>query len=107
MVAWYTVSQTLHIWSVRDGRRGMVYCVTDIAHLMCERWVERLEQWRVDLADTTLLCSVRCDVCLTSVSSGGKLISWCTSCSFKRPPRAGHCSVCDACIAVRDHHCVW
>ncbi|XP_076438179.1 palmitoyltransferase ZDHHC23-like [Babylonia areolata] len=38
---------------------------------------------------------------------GGKLMSWCSSCSFKRPPRAGHCTVCDACIAVRDHHCVW
>ncbi|KAL8600294.1 hypothetical protein ACOMHN_060912 [Nucella lapillus] len=37
----------------------------------------------------------------------GKLVSWCSSCSFKRPPRAGHCPVCDACIAVRDHHCVW
>ena len=41
MVAWYTVSQTLHIWSVRDGHYGsMVYCVTDVTHLVCERWQE-------------------------------------------------------------------
>ena len=39
MPTWYTASQTLHIWSVRDGHYGsMVYCVTDIAHLVCERW---------------------------------------------------------------------
>lgn len=38
---------------------------------------------------------------------GGKLVTWCSSCSFRRPPRAGHCSICDACINVRDHHCVW
>ncbi|KAK7499807.1 hypothetical protein BaRGS_00008898 [Batillaria attramentaria] len=38
---------------------------------------------------------------------GGKLVTWCNSCSFKRPPRAGHCNICNACISVRDHHCVW
>ncbi|KAK7105372.1 palmitoyltransferase ZDHHC23-like [Littorina saxatilis] len=38
---------------------------------------------------------------------GGKLVTWCSACSFKRPPRAGHCNICNACIAGRDHHCVW
>lgn len=38
---------------------------------------------------------------------GGKLVTWCSACSFRRPPRAGHCNICDACISVRDHHCVW
>lgn len=38
------------------------------------------------------------------VSKGG---NWCDSCCVEKPPRSGHCTVCDVCIHNRDHHCVW
>ncbi|XP_012671762.2 palmitoyltransferase ZDHHC23-B [Clupea harengus] len=33
--------------------------------------------------------------------------NWCTWCRIVRPPRAGHCRICSACIQRLDHHCVW
>ncbi|XP_054610659.1 palmitoyltransferase ZDHHC23-A-like [Dunckerocampus dactyliophorus] len=33
--------------------------------------------------------------------------SWCPACKIKRPPRAGHCRTCGACVQRLDHHCVW
>jgi hypothetical protein len=33
--------------------------------------------------------------------------NWCNICCIEKPPRAGHCTVCDVCIYNRDHHCVW
>ncbi|XP_062327619.1 putative palmitoyltransferase ZDHHC13 [Osmerus eperlanus] len=32
---------------------------------------------------------------------------FCTSCMIKKPVRANHCHVCDACVARQDHHSVW
>ncbi|CDQ80157.1 unnamed protein product [Oncorhynchus mykiss] len=33
--------------------------------------------------------------------------NWCSVCRVLRPPRAGHCRICDICVLRLDHHCVW
>lgn len=33
--------------------------------------------------------------------------NWCPVCRVVRPPRAGHCRICDVCVLRLDHHCVW
>ncbi|XP_076868796.1 palmitoyltransferase ZDHHC23-B [Brachyhypopomus gauderio] len=33
--------------------------------------------------------------------------NWCPNCKTVRPPRAGHCRICRACVLRLDHHCVW
>ncbi|XP_030648965.1 palmitoyltransferase ZDHHC23-A [Chanos chanos] len=43
----------------------------------------------------------------TAVEQGGEKWRWCPACRLVRPPRAGHCRICGACVLRMDHHCVW
>ncbi|XP_019128583.1 palmitoyltransferase ZDHHC23 isoform X1 [Larimichthys crocea] len=48
----------------------------------------------------------------TAASSAGtsaETTKWsrCPVCKIIRPPRAGHCRTCGACVQRLDHHCIW
>ena len=34
-------------------------------------------------------------------------LSYCKTCDVLRPPRSFHCSICEMCVEVHDHHCPW
>lgn len=40
-------------------------------------------------------------------SNFGASIRYCITCHVWRPPRTSHCGVCNSCIVVHDHHCVF
>lgn len=33
--------------------------------------------------------------------------AFCKRCKFVKPLRTHHCSVCDQCVLIMDHHCMW
>ena len=35
------------------------------------------------------------------------LEGWCRKCNLPKPARTHHCSTCDRCVLVFDHHCPW
>jgi palmitoyltransferase ZDHHC9/14/18 len=43
------------------------------------------------------------------VPAGGRCIAieFCYECGIFRPPRAAHCTTCNACVLEYDHHCPW
>ncbi|XP_017572786.1 palmitoyltransferase ZDHHC23-B isoform X1 [Pygocentrus nattereri] len=42
-----------------------------------------------------------------ALQKDGRRKNWCSFCRVVKPPRAGHCRICGACILRLDHHCVW
>lgn len=42
-----------------------------------------------------------------STSKKGVQVRYCLTCRSWRMPRTFHCSKCDQCISIHDHHCVW
>lgn len=42
-------------------------------------------------------------------TKGAPTVKWsrCPVCKIMRPPRAGHCRTCGACVLRLDHHCIW
>ena len=45
--------------------------------------------------------------CVALVQGNEVPVSRCRTCNTFKPPRSFHCTDCDACIEVHDHHCPW
>uniref|UniRef100_A0A8C6SY40 Palmitoyltransferase n=1 Tax=Neogobius melanostomus TaxID=47308 RepID=A0A8C6SY40_9GOBI len=86
-----TAGMILTILSLINTKRGPGYVTPDLFE------IHKQENMAVneDVKSQTTKTSIR--------------TKWvrCAMCKIIRPPRAGHCRTCGACVQRLDHHCIW
>uniref|UniRef100_A0A3B3ZU45 Palmitoyltransferase n=1 Tax=Periophthalmus magnuspinnatus TaxID=409849 RepID=A0A3B3ZU45_9GOBI len=87
-----TTGMILTIVSLINTKRGPGFVTPDLYDTHKHDKHERIE--------------VNGDVKTTKKSNIGQWVQ-CPVCKIMRPPRAGHCRTCGACVLRLDHHCIW